>query len=230
MVDHITRIPAAVVPDRAERTVEELFGILARRYTRPVREKGVKCFMIEDTGRARVFLRRYVGEGKCESTRVGYHNVQKLVGVHPNPKGEDGCWHGVPAEQLGVVDADWPTACECGYQFTDEDVRQVFCDQLYAGTHPEQGPIETTLDDAPAGAIWRASWYEQHTDYTGPDGLALVCMLPGNHPWHIDGPAMDGGRWTRTGTPPALTVRPSILVNNPPPYHGFLTDGELVAC
>lgn len=45
--------------------------------------------------------------------------------------------------------------------------------------------------------------------------------------WDIDNCSSNGAGWTRTGTPPNITVRPSIVFP-PNGYHGFLTEGELV--
>jgi hypothetical protein len=60
-----------------------------------------------------------------------------------------------------------------------------------------------------------------------PDGHFVCVMTPGGE-WNIDGRSTGGGYWTRTGTPPKLTVRPSILIGRA--YHGFLTDGKLIQC
>jgi hypothetical protein len=52
-------------------------------------------------------------------------------------------------------------------------------------------------------------------------------MTPGGE-WAIDMPSIDGGKWSRTGTVPKISVTPSILI--PDKYHGFLTDGTLRDC
>ena len=45
----------------------------------------------------------------------------------------------------------------------------------------------------------------------------------------LDCPASDEPHeyWTRTGTPPMITVTPSLNVNNEQ-WHGWLRDGELI--
>jgi hypothetical protein len=60
--------------------------------------------------------------------------------------------------------------------------------------------------------------------WRGPDGRCLVLKTPAGD-WVIDGPASGGGRWERTGVPPLITARPSILI--PGQYHGWLTAGVL---
>lgn len=89
------------------------------------------------------------------------------------------------------------------------------------------------------GAMWDAFWL----DRKGPDGKALVVILPDGHMWQIDGRAKNCGRkndevhrcWVRHGEPPMLTVdkngdtcvagQGSIQSGG---WHGFLRDGKLV--
>lgn len=87
------------------------------------------------------------------------------------------------------------------------------------------------LGQAPAGAMYYADWMSS----VGPDGHCLIVITPYG-PWNVDGgfliPA--AGNWTRTGTPPRVTARPSIGQGQKPDgswtYHAFLTDGQLVDC
>ena len=82
--------------------------------------------------------------------------------------------------------------------------------------------------DLPPGALFD-SWWMPEGWKTGGEALTLV--LPDLRPWNMDGPASSGGRWTRTGTPPKVTARPSILSGEgPSSYHGWLTDGVLTVC
>ena len=60
-----------------------------------------------------------------------------------------------------------------------------------------------------------------------PEYTSLIVMTPGGE-WAIDMPSIDGGKWSRTGTVPKISVTPSILI--PDKYHGFLTDGTLRDC
>lgn len=184
----------------------------------------VVCFWTEPNGWWSVYARRYVSGSVCESG--GIHDAMTLQTVtraeHP---------------VSGRPDADeltkyiWPETCDhCDYRFTVLDVWQVMNrPQL---VRPDTGETYDR-DDAPVGAIYRAEWYEPR--WRGPDGHALVVVLPnGAGAWCMDGPATDGSvpGWTRTGTPPKLTVKPSI--GRPRAdgshwlYHGHLRDGVLV--
>lgn len=58
----------------------------------------------------------------------------------------------------------------------------------------------------------------------------LIVMLPGRHYFCVDGQCFSAERghydgWNVTGTPPQITVTPSINMEGR--YHGFLTNGVL---
>lgn len=64
----------------------------------------------------------------------------------------------------------------------------------------------------------------------GPDGKTLILRTPGGD-WSIDGPSFRNGEpcgmgWSRTGTPPVITVTPSIVL---PTFHGWLREGLLTS-
>lgn len=65
--------------------------------------------------------------------------------------------------------------------------------------------------------------------FTPGDQWQLV-ILPDDGTWITTQSATGGGYWTVTGTPPAITVTPSIFHNSPHGWHGFITNGELVSC
>lgn len=105
---------------------------------------------------------------------------------------------------------------------------------------------EFTLRDAPVGAIWRASWYEdaEWPELVGVDGRSYVVKTPGGD-WLIDSVASNCTRkddkihkcWCRHGEAPNFHVDKvgntcaagagSILIGN---YHGFLHNGYLTDC
>ena len=91
----------------------------------------------------------------------------------------------------------------------------------------DTGEVFASLADLPPGAMYDASWMA-FACIKHADGRCLSVRLPDRMDWLVDRPP-DGSRvaWTRTGEPPHVTARPSILT---PKYHGFLTDGVLLPC
>jgi hypothetical protein len=183
----------------------------------------IECFMLEPTTRERRWLRRYrsvVAEDPCSSLPgLSYHNARVLLDEVEAP--------GVPTggDSWPHDDPRWPTRCACGYQFVEADAWQLFTERLFRRLDTGE---EVVLREAPAGAMWYADWLRF---WTGPDGRCLCVMLPDGHEWVIDGPSTDGGSWTREGTPPKVTVRPSIGRQRKDGgwvYHAFLTEGKLV--
>jgi hypothetical protein len=66
----------------------------------------------------------------------------------------------------------------------------------------------------PVGAMWFVA------------GFGLVVRTPGGD-WTVDQEMPGGGRWTRSGVPPKITVEPDVRIGN---YHGRLRDGFLEEC
>lgn len=196
----------------------------------------IRCFFVKETGRCTQALRRYrsiEGEAKCEASGWGYHNVSVRIEDAPERTSEDGRHHCSPSPLEFRGDPRWPARCACGYVFVADDHWQVFTESIYRNDATGE---EWPMRSLPPGAMYDAWWYRGDdgrgvgSEKVGPDGLCLcVCLPPGGglDYWHIDGPAKGGGSWTRTGTVPNITARPSILTPN---YHGFLTDGVLRDC
>jgi hypothetical protein len=200
----------------------------------------IKCFLLIATPYQRFSLRRFYSSSDDKNICPlphGYHDAHVEIGqtLIETPSTT------VPAH-IDKTDPRWPTHCGCGYQFTDEDKWQHFMEPLYS--RQDNHDIIYTLNEAPVGAIWRATWYEDMQSYLGPDGQCLVVKTPGGD-WVIDGRANNCTLpndnihkcWVRHGVPPMITVDKngktcgagagSILVGN---YHGFLINGELVGC
>ena len=123
-------------------------------------------------------------------------------------------------------DERWPEVCAaCGYPFEDADEWQLHNKDLWEPADPSRAPAGlelTTLQSAPPGAMYDA-WWSLNIAET-EDGLTLRVVCPDGTHWNIDGPASQGGAgWERTGTPPRITVNPSIAT---PGYHGYLVEGE----
>lgn len=159
----------------------------------------IRCFVLENTGRSSLKLRRYTGSRWDEALR-------KSVYDKPCPLA-DGCYHNAEirvddGEQLkddltassrevrpgdgNPYDGDprWPAHCACGYAFTDDDTYQLFSESLW---RREDTGEEMTLRDAPAGAMWLSPWY----DIFHKPQLAhcLVVKLPNGIDWVVDSQA-----------------------------------------
>lgn len=199
----------------------------------------VRCFWLEETEWAQVWLRRYVfsDDKKCAASGYGYHNASERIDDHLIRHSEP-CDYNPGRFYLASIehprsDRRWPTQCACGYEFADGDEWQVNQRPLYC----DNGFCRYTLEGAPAGAMWDAWWMSDF--YRGPDRISLTVRLPGGFDWPVDGPSWSEGKmqnphgWPRSGAIPNVTARPSILVPataSRPGYHGFLTDGVLAAC
>jgi len=200
---------------------------------------GIKCFWLQPTDREKRYLRRYASGSKC-SGPMSYHNAMVLLDESPEVACPDGCWKdsGQTADNFKGHPL-WPTHCACGYEFKPEDEWQLFSQHLYRRADTGE---EMTLRDAPEGAMWNADWYPKDSAWRGDDGRAIICKVPKNHNWHVDGPASNCTRpnephhcWVRHGEPPNLTVDKngntcaagagSIQTKD---WHGFLRNGELV--
>lgn len=197
------------------------------------------CYWAEPTGRHRRGLRRYVlAEHQGYTCAEGWHDALVWLDVITGDRNNGDNW---PHD-----DPRWPTQCQrgCGYAFTEEDRWQLFTRRLFR--RGDTG-TEATWEDLPPGAMQDADWL--HYPYCqGPDGASLMVKCPNWLDWHIDGPARKGDEepryhaWARTGTPPRITVNPSIAIGYmrdpkdptgkrwipaPNHYHGWLRDGVL---
>lgn len=182
------------------------------------------CFWLEPVARAERMLRRYYltdggTQSEC-STPTGYHDVHVVVEQVDLPLDKPGSGD----DRWPHDDPRWPKACACGYTFAERDHWQHGVHRLYERSDTRE-LISLWGGRVPPGAMWDADWMGD--DYRGPDGRCLVVKTPGGD-WCIDGPASNGGRWTRSGTPPKITANPSIAVGDPQRYHGWLRDGVLV--
>lgn len=197
----------------------------------------IPCFLLEPADEGRVDLRRYVSGSTCPIH--GYHHTRILIGSGRVILGEGGTFS-IEAPEIEDDDPRWPTHCDCGYAFQAEEPRQVFTERQYRRS--DSGEL-TTLQSAPAGAMWFADWFNDF--WAGPDGRCLVVKTPGGD-WVVDGPASNCGRpddrdqkqhhcWVRHGAAPMITVDKdgptcsagagSIQAGS---YHGFLRNGQLV--
>jgi len=199
----------------------------------------VECFVIQRTAMVRLSLRRtFVADvpgrpaQNCSVSEYGYHQARFEIGEEPRSAhvDEEGrLWARFVTEK---DDPRWPKSCACGYVFKYEDpwhrdVWEIYegCSKPSTEEQPWRADWRGVLHDAPAGAMWDADWLGKFA--MGPDALHLMIKLPDGNEWLVDGPANDGGKWSRTGEWPKVTATPSILTRT---YHGWLTDGHLVRC
>lgn len=191
-----------------------------------------RCFFLEPVESVRVELRRYTSymQGLECPDHHGGHDATVFVEDRPAPLEETFTIDDDPAA-FPHDDPRWPARCSCGYEFGEHDKWQVWRRRLH---RPVGDPLPVgigpdhrfTLRDPPTGAMWYADWLPQR----GPDGHCLAVQCPGGLTWMVDGPASNGPGWTRTGTVPDVTARPSIGAGEKHGrwyYHGWLTDGVL---
>ena len=193
----------------------------------------VRCFLLTPTEHVSVSLRRYAIDAVSPCTRreprypggdlVSYtvHDVETEIAREVGTLDE--ALEGDHARRtVAKEDPRWPTRCSCGFEFRTDDPRQECRSRMYARS--DTGEL-TTVDAAPAGALYDARFLH-HTEYQRNGEMSLICKTPGGE-WYVDGPAANGPGWSRTGTPPDITVTPSIGIGNPQRMHGWLRDGWL---
>lgn len=180
------------------------------------------AIFLAPTRRASLSLRRLNHE-PCAVKPYGMscHDARTFIGT-VEIIGSPEHWE-IDVAEPAHTDPRWPKECQCGYRFTDEDYWQLNNHILY--TRSDNGE-ELTLKETTVGMMWNAHWLKgTFRDFKGgPDGMFLIMKLPDGREWMIDGPSTNGPGWHREGTPPNLTVTPSILSTG---YHGFLTAGVL---
>lgn len=202
----------------------------------------IQCFLLEETGRMSVKLRRYVWREKtCAVGKTGYHEASIHIEDEPVEADEQGIATNNLKPVLAHDDPRWPKACQwCGYVFQEEDGWQRFAERLYRRTDTGE---EILLRDAPVGAMWYSWWLDHMYKPQGEHNLSV--MTDGGE-WVIDSQSSnctmpDDQRqekhhcWIRHGEAPNITVDNlgvtcgagggSIQCNN---YHGFLRNGFLV--
>ena len=163
---------------------------------------------------ARVWLRRFLhdDEGNACPAEYGYHNAMTAVADAPCRISEDGTFD-VDAPEIPDDDPRWPTTCECGFVFAEDDERQVHTETVWVAGDGR----EMILRDAPAGAMFDAFWMTGYGSVNG-SGPAWTVVLPGSgdgrgRVWHMGfeatnctRPGEDHDCWCVHGEAPVLTV------------------------
>lgn len=189
--------------------------------------------MLDPTDQVVVTLRRFNTKTPCGRKRVRYPGHYEQVYDYHDVEIEiarevgtiESCLDGDhTGRTVAVDDPRWPTSCACGYIFTDADMKQESRTRLYS--RRDTGELYT-ISDAPAGALYDSGAFKDVEGYQrNGDGMSLVCKTPAGE-WLMDGPSSNGPGWTRTGTPPDITVTPSIGIGRPQHMHGWLRNGWL---
>src|SRR5687768_3988839 len=152
--------------------------------------------------RVRVALRRFSFSNDHKCTERAWGCDAEFVIIDNTSKSSWPDSSGDSPEVVPHNDPRWPKLCEsCSRAFTDQDEYQLNIRQLF-GT--ADGRV-FTLQDAPVGAMWNASWMSEW--HHGPDGICLVVRTPGGD-WMVDSEASNCTRkgeahqcWVRHGDP-----------------------------
>lgn len=189
---------------------------------------GIPLFIAEPTGTCRLSLRRFRYRNEPDGHS---HDVSVVIDEDaPTSRGRDG-WRTVSNDRVPHDDPRWPALCSCGEQFQADDAWQCpEADWYEGGGHRFAWGIGSW--DGPPGAMIRAPWRDDSPDNGCP---AYVVFLPNGSHWctreasTMPGSNQLGPQWTVTGTPPNITVSPSIDDRSPSrPWHGWIRDGELI--
>jgi hypothetical protein len=201
-----------------------------------------QTFWLEPNGLAEFGLRRYSHAHTGFTCETGYHTATNIIGTVPDTRDEVSGQRTEVPRDTDHGDPRWPTHCECGYAFADEDHWQDWAESQYVRS--DTGEV-TTLRKAEPGACWDAYWYKSLAGFRPPDDMVLVVKCPNGHDWIVDSQSSNCTRkgephhcWVRHGDPRECKVTVdkngdtcaagggSILAGD---YHGFLISGVLSA-
>lgn len=186
----------------------------------------IQCFMVVDSGVARITLRRYSPSDNpnraCSVHPYGYHNATVEIGEAPAVKRDD-CY--LDSIETPHDDPRWPTHCACGYEFIPEDTWQTSQDEFMVREDGQEG--RWVRRELPAGAMFYPCWLQPTAEepnrplgFAEPtNGKVLSVICPENQDgtgtaeWIIDSYCSNCDRkgerhhcWCRHGVPPNITV------------------------
>lgn len=190
----------------------------------------IRCFLVAESGRVRIYLRRYASvkgdeQQKCPVHR--YHDASVIIDVRDAVTDARGFLECIPS--IPRDDPRWAAECDCGYVFQPDDEWQTGQEMLYAvqpgSEAPAPGPW--TNRELPPGAMFYPSWLQPEPDYvptgngyTCPTNGSVLCVITpnnpdgtGRHDWIIDAYCSNCDRkgqphhcWCRYGDAPNVTV------------------------
>lgn len=215
--------------------------------------EGCACYWLEPTGVVRLALRQFTfslpageeaprpshrncpaqapGRG-CDATVDLEDELPLALVEHEDAEGER--YRGLNEGDRAIPHDDprWPLICSaCAQPFLEDDQWQVNFKEVYTRSDTGETVAFRGYGDPEFRGALFDSWYLHGGPRAGvgPDGIALVAILPNGIEWHVDGEATGGGYWSRVGDPReplTLSVTPSIQGGD---YHGYLTSGRLTA-
>jgi Family of unknown function (DUF6527) len=191
---------------------------------------GIPLRIAEPTGRYRRSLRRFTFPAdhfpgaNCPARRWG-HDASVFIGEVGEEEAD------VHGDNWPHNDPRWPESCDmCGQSFPAEGQWQRNDCLIYRLPDGTEFITWGSPKDIPAGTMIRVPWFDglgrqvfQLGEMTDP----WQVWLPDGGTWITTQAATGGGYWTVTGTPPLITVSPSIFHNQPTGWHGFIRNGQL---
>ncbi len=144
-----------------------------------------KVFFITQTGDVLLSLYIYSEADGCTNNNNSYHRACILI-EEKDKLNEEGNVSLLSDELKKLIEEKykWPSACSCGYEFTEQDLtkKSIQRDAEYS----DEAGNKMTRRNAPIGAIWNADWMASDPEDCGPDGLCLIVRLPNGNDWTID--------------------------------------------
>lgn len=150
----------------------------------------IPLFWLERTGEVELELRRssIINDGgRCP---LGGWHSRRSVPITRRPGSYDTDRH-----VLNSIDwtefsdsSAWPLTCDCGYVFSDDDSRFVDQHEIVVDAHGVEHVRSGYGSELPHGAVFEA-WWLAGTNWVGPDGMAIIVMVPEHHPWQPDSQA-----------------------------------------
>jgi len=179
----------------------------------------IQLQVAEFTGRYRRMLRRftYANETSPPCSGRGHHDASRWLGYVTEQ---------IHSDEWPRSDHRWPRRCDsCNYRFASTDAWQLNDCRVWRLplTGEEIAGWGSHGRIFPPGVMCRAEWYDRPQDGRVD---SYVVSLPDGGEWITTQEASGGGGWTVTGTPPLITVTPSIWHHPPDGWHGWITNGE----
>lgn len=210
----------------------------------------VECFWCDPLPVADVILRRFHGLDHDAAVVIG--EVELSLGHYPFSARIHASYNG---QEIKKTDPRWPGTCRgCEYTFTESDGYVVWTDRKYkhAATgevYDFYRPMPIGAMSWVPLSVGAQCGNDTVLESDGQNGRCIIAVVPCGldstdiyhghrshpRPWHIDeltagedlrhGTGKIGRTWTRSGTPPRITVTEGI--HCPCGFIGNIVDGRL---